>query len=213
MDVPRDTISDQYRAEQQRLHRNPRYGVASIGYAPLVKSVLRIGRCSSLSDYGAGKCNLKMALGLSDGGPVSYHPYDPAFPEYGPPRAADLVTCIDVLEHVEPALLDGLLDELAGLTRKLALLTVHTGPAKKSLSDGRNAHLIQEGPAWWLQRFATRFEMLHVQMVRKGFFVIAARQGSYRELQESISLDKLSRAVGRARPRRKRLPLSSLFGR
>ena len=100
------TISEEYRAEQQKLHRNPRYGVASLAFAPIVRSLLRLGRCSSLSDYGAGKCNLRRALGLRAGGPIHYHPYDPAFPEYGPPREADLVTCIDVLEHIEPKLLD-----------------------------------------------------------------------------------------------------------
>ena len=202
MDAPRQRISDAYRIEQQLLHENPRYGVASSGYASLAAALLRLGRCRSLSDYGAGKCNLKRALRLREDGPVAYQPYDPAFPEYGSAEPADLVTCIDVLEHIEPDLLDCVLDDLSGMTRKLALLTIHTGPAKKMLSDGRNAHLIQEPPSWWLHRLADRFEILHVQIVRKGFFVIAGPRGGYGELDRSIDLRAIAAAAGKARPRK-----------
>lgn len=201
MSAQAKTISDAYRSEQQRLHLNPQYGIASRAFAPLVASLLRIGRCRSLSDYGAGKCNLKFRLGLRDGGRVDYYPYDPAFPEYGPPRPADLLVCIDVLEHVELDHLDDVLDELARLTRKLALITVHTGPAKKALSDGRNAHLIQEWPSWWLKRLVDRFEIIHVQMVPKGFFVIAGAKGGLEELTQTVSLSKIATAASRARPR------------
>ena len=191
------TISEQYRAEQQKLHTNPRYGVASLAFAPVVKSLLRLGRCTSISDYGAGKCNLKRALGIKAGGPVRYHPYDPAFPEYGPAREADLVTCIDVLEHIEISALDAVLGELSKITRRLAFLTVHTGPAKKTLSDGRNAHLIQEPPGWWLARLEPHFDILHVQQVRKGFFVIACPKNMYRKLGLDLDLPAISKAAGR----------------
>jgi hypothetical protein len=215
MDVARETITDAYRAEQQKLHGNKRYGVASLTYAPLVSKLLKIGKCHSLSDYGAGKCNLKVALGLSDGGPVAYQPYDPAFPAYGPPRPADLVTCIDVLEHIEPELLGNVLDELSSITRRLAFLTVHTRPAKKVLSDGRNAHLIQEPPSWWIDRLTSRFEILHLQAVPKGFFVIAGAKHGYADLASSVDLEELGRVAGRARVRRKGLKrlLKALVGR
>ena len=215
MDAARQTISEAYRAEQQKLHGNKRYGVASLTYAPLVRKLLKIGDCRSLSDYGAGKCNLKMALGLRDGGPVAYQPYDPAFPEYGAPRPADLVTCIDVLEHIEPNLLDNVLDEIASITQRLAFVTVHTQPAKKVLSDGRNAHLIQEPPSWWIDRLSARFEILHLQAVPKGFFVIAGAKGRYAELAGSVDLVRIGTVAGHARVRRKGLKrlLKALIGR
>ena len=215
MDAARQTISEDYRAEQQKLHGNKRYGVASLTYAPLVRKLLKLGNCRSLSDYGAGKCNLKVALGIRHGGPVAYQPYDPAFPDYGPPRPADLVTCIDVLEHIEPDLLDNVLDEIALITRRLAFVTVHTQPAKKMLSDGRNAHLIQEPPSWWIDRLSARFEILHLQAVPKGFFVIAGAKGGYAELASSIDLERLGQVAGRARVRRKTLKrrIKALLGR
>lgn len=205
MDAQRQTITEAYREEQKALHRNPRYGVASIGYAPLVAKLLRIGHCTSLTDYGAGKCKLRDTLGLREGGAIAYRPYDPAFPDYGPPQPSDLVTCIDVLEHIEPDLLDGVLDEIGSITRKLALLTVHTGPAKKTLSDGRNAHLIQESPGWWAAKFGERLDLLHLQIVPKGFFVIAGAKGGYADLARSVDLNAMAMAAGKARPRRKGL--------
>ena len=206
-------ISQAYLAEQQGLHRNPRYGVASLHFAPLVQGLLRAGGCSSLADYGAGKCNLFHALGGAAAG-VAYYPYDPAFPDYGPARPADLVTCIDVLEHIEPDCLDAVLDELAAITTRLALLTVHTGPAKKRLSDGRNAHLTQQPVEWWTGHVERRFDILHVKPIRKGFFMVVAPRASAQEIAASFDAAALAATIEGARPRsfwsrlrRARIPL------
>jgi len=194
------TISENYVAEQKRLHRNPKYGIASLQFAPLVKGLLRAGNCSSLSDYGAGKCKLWEAVAPAAPG-VEYRPYDPAFPGYGPPRPGDLVTCIDVLEHIEPNRLDAVLDELRSITCRLGLFTVHTGPAKKVLSDGRNAHLTQQPPQWWRERFESRFDVLHLKPIRKGFFVVVAPKGADRSDSSQVDSRALAKVVESARPR------------
>ena len=75
---------------------------------------------------------------------TAYHAFDPAFPEYGDPQPADLVCCIDVLEHIEPEFLDSVIAELARITIKLGFFTIATGPATKTRADGGNAHLIQQ---------------------------------------------------------------------
>jgi hypothetical protein len=171
------TISAHYLRLQQELHRNPGYGTASFSYAPLVKEVMGVGHFRSLSDYGAGKKNLWTALnqlGLTD---VDYFPYDPVFPEYGRPKSADLVCCIDVLEHIEPELLDNVLNDLESITSNVGLFTIHTGPAVKTLPDGRNAHLIQEPSAWWLPKLSRRFEIRHLQTAEQGFWVIVEPLG------------------------------------
>jgi hypothetical protein len=203
MNTASRVISDAYLHEQQRLHQNPRYGRASIGYAPLVAALIRIGKCASLADYGAGKCRLKHSLDRLGAKSIDYLPYDPAFPDYGPPRPADLVACIDVLEHVEPELLDGVLDDLARITSRLGFFTVHTGPAGKSLSDGRNAHIIQQPASWWLPRFADRLEIIHVQTVPKGFWVLAAPKDKAHDIVGSLDIAALARAAARNIPRRK----------
>jgi hypothetical protein len=171
------TISDEYRAQQVELHMNPNYGVASIAFAPIVAKLIVDNGIKSLSDYGAGKKNLQRALepaGIS----IDYRPYDPAFPEYGDPQEADLVACIDVLEHIEPACLDAVLDDLVRIMPRIGFLSVHTGAAVKVLSDGRNAHLIQEPARWWLPRLCERFHIHHLQhhqMMGQGFWVVVSR--------------------------------------
>ena len=171
------TISEDYRRQQQELHRNPHYGVASIGLAPTVAEVIDKFKVKSLSDYGAGKQNLRKALG-EKAEQLDYRPYDPAFPEYGPARSADLVCCIDVLEHIEPEFLDNVLDELAGLTVRLGIFSIHTGPAMKVLSDGRNAHLIQQPSSWWLPRLCERFEVDGLRKTTGGFVVLVSPRQS-----------------------------------
>ena len=171
-------ISPDYLQQQIDLHKNPNYGVASLGYAPIVKDIfVKIG-ATSISDYGAGKCNLKVGLekhGLSD---FAYYPYDPVFTEYGPPSKGDLVCCIDVLEHVEMHFLDNVLKDLALITKKTGFFTIATGPAVKILPDGRNAHLIQKPTSWWLPKLVRFFEIQHLQTEgTHGFWVIVTPVG------------------------------------
>ena len=166
------TISDEYLKLQKKLHKNPNYGIASIKFAPNVKKILEDAKLNSISDYGAGKKNLQkklIELGLKD---FKYYPYDPAFPEYGKPKEADLVCCIDVLEHAEEDYLDNILDDLKKITKKFGFYTIHTGPALKVLADGRNAHLIQKPPSWWLPKMCSRFEIKHMQEVGGGFVLV-----------------------------------------
>ena len=167
------TISDEYLSIQKELHLNPNYGVASLTYAPLIYSVFEKSNFRSISDYGAGKCNLKIGLERAGVKKFDYFPYDPVFPEYGSPKEADLVCCVDVLEHIEPDLLDNVLLDLARITVGFGFFTIATGPAVKILSDGRNAHLIQKPTSWWLPKLVRFFEIEHLQhQGDHGFWVI-----------------------------------------
>ena len=61
----------------------------------------------------------------------------------------------DVLEHIEPIELDNVLNDLASRCNKVMYHLIACHPAKKALSDGRNAHLIIESPNWWKQRLSS----------------------------------------------------------
>ncbi len=102
-------ITEEYRKLQQELHQNPNYGVASLQFAPIVANIIKDLNVESLSDYGAGKKNLLKGLTELGINLKVYQPYDPAFPEYGEPKTADLVCCIDVLEHIEPDLINNVI--------------------------------------------------------------------------------------------------------
>jgi len=169
------TITEDYRKMQQKLHENPHYGVASISFAPLVAKVINAYKIKTLSDYGAGKQNLKKALISNNVHLEEYYPYDPAFPEYGAASSADLVCCIDVLEHIEPDLIDNVISELSKIVTHIGFISIHMGPAGKFLEDGRNAHLIQKPTSWWLGKFIFHFDIIQLsmhQIMGNGFWMI-----------------------------------------
>ena len=183
------TISSEYLAMQRELHKNPRYGSASLKYAPIVKSLMQHHNIKSLSDYGAGKCNLHKALTEQGLNGYRYYPYDPAFPEYGPPLPADLVCCIDVLEHIEPGYLDAVLLDLKSITRSIGFFSICMRPAHKALSDGRNAHLIQKPSSWWLPKLCEHFEIVVLNRDDEGFWtVLEPREASRSFLSQSSGL-------------------------
>jgi hypothetical protein len=159
-------ISEAYRAEQTALHAKGNYGTASLQYGQIVSAIVEGTGAKTLLDYGCGSMqNLKKVLDCD----VMYLGYDPAIPEFSVKESCDLVVCIDVLEHIEPELLDNVLDDLLMLTVKWGFFTVHTGPAKKVLSDGRNAHLIQKPAEWWLPKITQRWDLWKFDRTAQGF--------------------------------------------
>ena len=177
-----EIISKEYLNLQKKLHENENYGMASVSLALSVKKLFRANSFVSISDYGAGKKNLQKALlniGLKD---FEYFPFDPAFPEYGNPQPADLVCCIDVLEHIEPEYLDNVLDDLKSITLNTGFFNISTIPATKTLEDGRNAHLIIKPINWWLSLLLPRFYIEHLQQSETGFIVLVRNNSFSRSL-------------------------------
>jgi hypothetical protein len=117
-------------------------------------------------------CNL--AKNLKADHKLQYQAYDPGVPRFSKdPVPAQMVACIDVLEHIEPEYLDTVLDHLRSLAEGVVFLSIDTGPAQKVLSDGRNAHLIQQPMSWWLPKIFERWEVQTVQLASEsGFFVV-----------------------------------------
>lgn len=166
-------ISPEYQAQQRQLHaERDDYGVASLTYAPIVSTYCNKLGITHLLDYGCGKCRLFGALKVDH--KMTLQAYDPGIEEHSDrPIPSQMVTCIDVLEHIEPDNLDDVLDDLAALTLEVGLFSVNTAPAAKVLSDGRNAHLIQQPMEWWLPKLWSRFDLQMVQkMDEANFFVV-----------------------------------------
>jgi len=174
---PPSLISEEYRRMQQQLHENPNYGVASVHYAPLVADVIQQVGATEILDYGAGKGRLGQTLRQHIQRPLTIHHYDPAVPHWSAaPAPCAFVACIDVLEHIEPHLLDNVLDDLKRVTAGVGVFTVHTGAAVKVLPDGRNAHLIQQPAGWWLPKILERFELVTFNRLPEGFWVGVERK-------------------------------------
>jgi hypothetical protein len=148
-------ISDGYLDEQKLLHEQSAYGSRGYNWAYLVAGIAKVEGCASVLDYGCGKGTMGRTLRKSG---VSVSDYDPAIKSASVPPAvaADLVTCVDVLEHIEPDCLDAVLNHIAACTRKILFVAISTRPAKRWLTDGRNTHLIVESGDWWRPKFEER---------------------------------------------------------
>lgn len=171
-------ISEEYLDLQLKLHANPNYGVMSIKHSPEVAKFAIKYNCNSILDYGAGKQRLKPGL-YENGYKGDYAAYDPAVIDIRniPEGKYDLLVCVDVLEHIEPNLLDNVLDEMLDHTGLYGFFTVATGPARKVLSDGRNAHLIQEKFDWWKPKIEQRWDIIEdVHQDNHGFKIITRKK-------------------------------------
>lgn len=148
-------ITPGYVREQVKLHADPSYGSGSHRHAYLVAGIALIEDCKTILDYGAGKGTIGSVL---RGAGLDVVEYDPGFPgKESRPSPADLVTCLDVLEHIEPDCLADVIGDLAKLTRKKLLVDISTKFTKfRWLSDGRNSHLIVKEVAWWQEQFTKR---------------------------------------------------------
>jgi cyclopropane fatty-acyl-phospholipid synthase-like methyltransferase len=166
-------ITPEYAQEQQRLHNTGNYGVMGLQYGELVSELVEMSGAKTLLDYGCGsKRSLSTVLNCD----VFYQGYDPGVEAFSKdPDPADLVVCIDVLEHIEPECLDDVLAHLRSKCKRLAFVTIHTGPAAKTLKDGRNAHLIQETERFWLPKLLEHFRLIKFQARQKDGFEILMR--------------------------------------
>ena len=148
-------ISSAYIAEQKLLHEQEAYGSRGYNWGYLVAGIAVIEKCQTILDYGCGKATMGRTLNTAGFNCTSYDPGVEKFAKA--PAAVDLVACVDVLEHIEPDCLDAVLDHIAKLARKVLFVAISTRPAKRWLTDGRNAHLIvQDGPTFWRPKFEER---------------------------------------------------------
>jgi 2-polyprenyl-3-methyl-5-hydroxy-6-metoxy-1,4-benzoquinol methylase len=166
-------ITEEYKTLNTILHeRKGSYGSSLMTrkYYPHISELAKSQGVADIIDYGCGKGNMAIALShlLVTG-------YDPAVKEFSEqPESVDMVCCLDVLEHIEPDCLDDVLAHIQSLAKKCVFLTIHVGPARKILADGRNAHLIQEPYMWWMTKLHT-FWNIRLYQAKKNellFFAI-----------------------------------------
>lgn len=148
-------FSDDYKTALQRMHAEQKFGKSGGKWWMEVGHLIQSKQIATWLDYGCGgghlvknirKLHLKRPLFISE--------YDPAIPgkDIKPTGRWDLVTCIDVLEHVEQPSLADVLADLNRLTAGILFAVISTRPAGKDLHDGRNAHLIVQTENWWREQ-------------------------------------------------------------
>ena len=153
------TVSNVYKKLLQQEHQTSTWGVMAGKMITTLEEFLSRNNALEVLDYGAGSSSFKKALTLPN---INVYEYDPGVKgiEHTPdPR--DFTVCIDVLEHVEPNLLDNVLEDLARVTKKQGYFTVAMYPAKRHLKDGRNAHLIIKDSIWWMSKLCKYFNIIN----------------------------------------------------
>ena len=126
------TISEDQKKLNKALHKDDRYGnrEAAAGLAKHLPEVLdrlyELGFCSSFLDYGTGKGKLIENLKANTNSPIKIEGYDPAVAQFSslPSGSFDILSCLDVLEHVELASIDHVLKEISSLTKNFCYLVI-----------------------------------------------------------------------------------------
>lgn len=145
-------ITDYYREQNAKLHRETKWGESGQHSADIVYSAIEILGIKDMLDYGCGRGTLKAML-QKFSCPIEIREYDPAIPgKEDMPEPADFVTCTDVLEHVEPECIEEVLSHISSLTKRYAFFIISCKEASRLLPDGRNAHILVKPPEWWLKK-------------------------------------------------------------
>lgn len=183
MNGPLGCISPAYLEEQKRLHAQPEgYGGKGRKWAPWVEeSAMRLPVCQTFLDYGCGQGSLALALRRVWGPAIQIREYDPAIAgKDTAPQPAHLVACTDVLEHVEPHLIQNVLSHLDTLAVHGLFLVVSLVETAKTLSDGRQAHILLRPATWWRSQFERRgfelHEFLDAPKLEKQWVALATRK-------------------------------------
>lgn len=169
-------ISDYYKDVLEKEHTKGNWGVASLHYAPRVASMMKRYGLTEVLDYGAGAGNLEKELArlLPD---VKVFNYDPGVPKWNSrPEPCKMVACIDVIEHIEPELLDNVLDDLQRVILDHAFISISTTPARRILNNGWNAHICIKDPLEWKEIFAKRFTIIRPGMYDGGVEIEVCRK-------------------------------------
>ena len=143
-------MSGSYLRQLRDMHARRAFANGGGLHAPGLRELIGKVQARTLLDYGCGQGGLRDALADVA---IDVREYDPAVAgKDHPPGPADVVACIDVLEHVEPTKINAVLSHLRELTTLSAYVVIATRPAEKRLPDDRNAHLIIEPASWWVHR-------------------------------------------------------------
>ncbi|MDB4682116.1 class I SAM-dependent methyltransferase [Synechococcus sp. AH-551-A10] len=119
-------------------------------------------KINSVLDFGCGKGGLMQLLKeIPNSSTMKIDGYDPCLKQFSkkPIQKYDLVTCVDVLEHIDRENIANTLREINNFASGIFFYIIDMTPAIKNLEDGRNAHILLAPPDWWCQQITSIFQM------------------------------------------------------
>jgi len=162
-----ELISDYYRKQNELLHESgKKYGHRGHIHIPEIEKIMQGYGCKDVLDYGCGMATLSKHADF----PVFN--YDPAIKAYsGDPPKCDLVVSTDVLEHIEPELLENVLLHIKEKMKKAGYFVINTRPdVSKTLPDGTNPHKIIKSCDWWFGVLTRYFTIKKTKYDGKNFY-------------------------------------------
>lgn len=178
-------FTPEYAALQAQFHKDrPDYGISGSHYSEQILKMSQLLQTRSILDYGCGKCTLQKAL------PFPIQNFDPFMPEHMKrPLPADIVVCTDVMEHVEEPFVEQVIYDIARLANKAVFFQIATSPAKKTLPDGRNAHITLHDLNWWLAKLMNHLNIKSIMELGGGFVAVCSpkwNEGTVSPIAEAI---------------------------
>ena len=155
-------ISEAHRKLRELQYLDQQYGMNKALHAPMVSEIVNRLKVTELLDYWCGGAHL--VRNLKVGHEMKIQCYDPAVPGFsGEAIPMQMVTCVDVLQDVEPECIDAVLDDLKRVTGAVGYFSILVGEERSK---------IEQDKAWWLDRIMPRFELQTLQIIPSGYFLI-----------------------------------------
>jgi len=147
-------ISQTYLKEVVYQHQTSEWGMAGLGHVSHIIDLANRIKAKNILDYGSGCGRTANELRKKNFEVLEYEPGIPSKRKNlklinGINFKTDLIICTDVLEHLERNKLSNVLKHLKSINCMYYYITIGSGPAHRILSNGDNAHLIQEDDDWW----------------------------------------------------------------
>jgi len=141
-------ISDNHRSQYQQYFDQLSFDHKPNRWQDKVERLYHQTNSKSVIDYG---CGIMASLSeFSDLPIINYDPGVPAYSQLPPP--ADLVVCLDVLEHVEPDCMEHVLNHVILLAQKALFVTISTQESTKLLPNGAPWHCFVRDKHWWREK-------------------------------------------------------------
>jgi hypothetical protein len=164
-------VSDDYMTLLKSEHKTQHWGTSAGAMIDTLHNWLLSNDAKEVLDYGCGSSSFKN--NIPKDAPYKVYEYDPGIEgKEGVQTPKDFLICIDVLEHVEPNLIDNVIKQIADSIKIQGYLTIAMYPAMRILQDGRNAHLIIEDMPWWVNKLSQYLSILSITKTNQQLDVI-----------------------------------------